>query len=538
MLTLLNKFYKLMDWLIKSIKAIVMKKTILTFTILCCIKAASAQIPDDVLRYSYFPGSGTARNIATGGAMVSLGGDISALYVNPAGLGLYKTKEFVFTPSFNLNNNKFDFRGTSQATSKAVANFGTTGFVLGFNTPHSKWTSQAFSIGINNVANLNNEFTYKGTNNFSSMTEAFAQQLSSSRQSIDQALNNSRFAFGTAPALYLYLVDTFRNSNNVVEVKGLPEFLLKQGIALEQQNTVKTSGAITELALGYATNMDDKVYVGGSLGIPFVNYERVTTYRESDPTGNRTNNFNFFELQDRVKTTGAGVNAKLGIIFKPQEQIRLGLAVHTPTFYNLKDKQSATLRADTEGYNGDKTVESSEFTKDNNAGVSEYLSMTPWKAMVSGSYVFREVNDTRKQRAFLTADIEYVAYPNARFSQSSDAAYDDSKYYSDLKEVVKDYYKGAFNFRVGGELKLHTIMFRLGGAYYGNPYRDKDLKSNIIQATGGLGYRDKGMFIDLSYAHNFLKDVHFPYRLEDKQNTFATQAGSRGNVVLTVGFKL
>jgi hypothetical protein len=34
-----------------------------------------------------------------------------------------------------------------------------------------------------------------------------------------------------------------------------------------------------------------------------------------------------------------------------------------------------------------------------------------------------------------------------------------------------------------------------------------------------------------------VKDVNFPYRLNDKANTFAVQTGSRGNVVATIGFK-
>jgi hypothetical protein len=80
-------------------------------------------------------------------------------------------------------------------------------------------------------------------------------------------------------------------------------------------------------------------------------------------------------------------------------------------------------------------------------------------------------------------------------------------------------------------------MLRLGGAYYGSPYAEKQLKADRIQATGGLGYRNKGYFIDLSYAHTFVKDVNFPYMLNDKANTFATQTGNRGNVALTIGFK-
>jgi hypothetical protein len=80
-------------------------------------------------------------------------------------------------------------------------------------------------------------------------------------------------------------------------------------------------------------------------------------------------------------------------------------------------------------------------------------------------------------------------------------------------------------------------MFRLGGAYYGSPYADDALDASRMLATGGIGYRDHGIFIDLSYAHIMNQDVQFAYRLNDKPNTFATQAGSRGTVMLTFGFK-
>jgi hypothetical protein len=90
---------------------------------------------------------------------------------------------------------------------------------------------------------------------------------------------------------------------------------------------------------------------------------------------------------------------------------------------------------------------------------------------------------------------------------------------------------------LGGELKFNTVMFRLGGAYYSNPYKSSEYKSNIIQGTGGLGYRNRGIFVDLTYVHNIIKDVNFPYRLTDKPNTYAVQKNTRGNVVMTVGFK-
>ena len=80
-------------------------------------------------------------------------------------------------------------------------------------------------------------------------------------------------------------------------------------------------------------------------------------------------------------------------------------------------------------------------------------------------------------------------------------------------------------------------MARLGFAYYTNPYADKALKANRMLLSGGLGYRHKGFFIDLTYVHSFNKDVDFAYRLADKNNTFATVKNQRGNIVASFGVK-
>ena len=81
-------------------------------------------------------------------------------------------------------------------------------------------------------------------------------------------------------------------------------------------------------------------------------------------------------------------------------------------------------------------------------------------------------------------------------------------------------------------------MTRLGFSYYGSPYSDKELKANRMFVSGGLGYRNAGIFIDLTYQHALQKDVNFPYRLSDKANTFAAIKGNGSNVMLTFGFKI
>ena len=82
-------------------------------------------------------------------------------------------------------------------------------------------------------------------------------------------------------------------------------------------------------------------------------------------------------------------------------------------------------------------------------------------------------------------------------------------------------------------------MGRLGFAYYGKPYDDKELKAHKMTVSGGLGYRNKGMFVDLTYVHNLNRDVHFPYRLDaPRANTFAELKEGNGNIILSVGLKL
>ena len=233
-----------------------------------------------------------------------------------------------------------------------------------------------------------------------------------------------------------------------------------------------------------------------------------------------------------------GINAKLGVIMKPVEFVRLGLAVHSPTWYSFEDSYRATMSVNTENYRtnpGTETVSSDVFN-DGQDPVYKYELISPWKFMLSGSYVLREAEDVRQQKGFITADVEYTTYKSNKFRNAED--YDDNGYYDGINATMKDYYKGAFNFRVGGELKFTTIMTRLGFAYYGNPYSDKELKANKMFISGGLGYRNAGIFIDLTYVHGLQKDVNFPYRLPDKANTIANTKGGGGNVMLTFGFKI
>ena len=492
-----------------------------------------SQTPDDALRTAWFTQNGTARNMATAGVMGSLGGDITANHINPAGLGLFKTNELVLSPGFALNNNKFNYRGTDTATNKNNFNYGTSGIILSSsnNNMNRKWTSSAFAISVNQMANYNNHIQFKGFNNFSSFSEQYLEELIKDRADTNAALNN--YIFGSSLAFRTFLIDTIRGAGGAVT--GY-QSLVPISTGVNQMYDAATSGGYHEIALGLAGNLEDKMYVGGSITIPIINYQRELIYSETDATNSLNNEFKSFEYKESFSSKGLGIGAKLGVIYKPQEFWRIGFAFHTPQLMGFTDKISSSIKANTETYAGTRS-ESSNALNNGNPGERKYNMVTPWRAIVSASYVFREISDTRKQRAFISADLEYVNYPGARFSSSDKANTALENYYQIVNDGIKNTYKGNINFKLGGELKLHTIMFRLGGAYYGSPYADESLKANRMLATGGLGYRDHGIFIDLTYGHTFVNDAQFAYRLNDKPNTFAEQTGSRGNIVLTFGFK-
>ena len=517
-----------------------MKQIFIFCIILLSGRQVFSQVPEDAKLYSWYPQTGTARSLAIGGAMGSLGGDISALYVNPAGLGFYRTNEFVISPQFSFNKNAATFINNPKDTGKNAFALGAIGVIFGEGSNKKGKKSSAFSIGITQTANFNNRVYYKGINDYSSFSETFAEEFAKSGISTDELLNTlSPLPYTAAPAYYTYLID-IDTSNGISQVRAAPEQLLDAGGSLQQSFLKETQGGLYELALGGAINTNDKWLFGGTLGIPIVDFTSTTTVTEKDASGNTKNGFQSFSYEDEYRTTGVGFNVKLGAIYRPAEYFRLGLALHTASFIFLKDERTANLNTileDTAGNAENFSVSSLLFTN-NEAGEANYRQFTPWKAIFSASYVFREIENVKKQRGFLTADVEYVNYKGSRFGKSGSKNTGSKQYYSALNDVIKDYYKGAFNFRVGGELKFNTFMTRLGFAYYGNPYADKTYKASRTLLSGGIGYRNKGFFADLTYIHSITKDVNYPYRLEDRSNPYyATQRQKSGMIAATIGWK-
>lgn len=512
-------------------------KRALPFLLTLLTQVAFAQTPEDAIRYSWQSHSGSARIMAVGGVMGSLGGDITAPFVNPAGLGLFKTREFTFSPGFIMNKNNSTYRDSLTTNNKNALTLGPTGVIIGFPDAFKKNKSSAFSIAVNQSANFNNNIKYSALNNYSSFSEQFAEEMAKSNQSIGNILNsNSTLPYTVAPALYTYLIDT-TTVNGVLQIKAAPEYLLDSGKAIMQTMDKQTRGAMYEWGFSFASNIEEKWLLGGTLVIPSLHYNSKTTFTESDPSGDTSNRFSSFTYTDDYTTTGSGIGLKLGAIYRPKEYIRFGLAFHTPTLMMLTETRNTTLTTVLENPLKSFSANSNTFTN-GQPGEYEYAYTTPWKAIVSASYVFREVENVHRQRAFISADVEYVRHSASRYrSANEEPTTEEKKYYKALGAVIKDNYKGTFNFRVGGELKFSVIMIRGGFAYYSNPYKDPAFKASRMLLSGGLGYRNKGFFIDLTYVHQVKKDVELPYRLSDRANTFAGLINRQGNIMATFGIK-
>jgi hypothetical protein len=507
--------------------------------LLLCLRA-SAQLPEDALRASWTTPGGTARSQAIGGAMGSIGGDITAGFINPAGLGVYKTSEIVVSPSLRFLLDKSNYLGSTQnAPYSNRFNMGASGLVLSLGA--NPEGSNTLAIAVNRTADFNSHVTYHGVNAYSSFAEQYAEEFANSGLNINSGIASPALDYGTRMALYTYLIDT-ATIGGVPQVIALPNSSGK----LLQQNDIRSKGGITEIDISLATSQHDIWYFGGSLGIPIVNYTRYQTYSETDLSGNPNNDFASFTYREKYTTSGAGLNAKFGAIYSPSTPWRIGLAIHTPNALVLTDRISASMVTNTENYTSLKQISTSSDSIDQLTGLSprpnaiSYDLYTPWHFLVSGSYIFGSGEaDTKKQKGFITADFEYITTHDPHFTSdnSDDQVPVNDNYYNQVNQAIKETYKGTWSARLGGEIKLDKWMFRAGGAYYSNPYSQSGIKADRLYLSTGLGYRVKAFFADLAYTALVDRNIDVPYRLADKSNSYAALKETGGTLLFTIGMK-
>jgi hypothetical protein len=491
--------------------------------LLLCAAGARAQDERDAARFSFLQPQGTARSIGFGNALGSVGGEFSSLSVNPAGIGIYRSSEITFSPSLTFSGTSAGYLGHADdddGSHFAFSNLGlvTTQVFSGRRAKRSGWTSFSFGLGLTRMADFTRNYSYAGINTTSSgsfIFEADANQY---------GLNDQNISLGDLGyQAYLINLDTAQNTYfSVVNPSS--------AAPVKQLTSVRERGGISELGITLGGSYEDRLMLGATLGIPIVRYERTKTFTENDLS--TTNDyFKDFSYTEELRTRGAGVNLKLGVIVKPSDMFRFGVAVHTPTYLSLTDVQNQSLTANTEQGAGTNSASLLE-------NQYEYQLLTPWRAIVSGTVFLGKYG-------FFTADYEFVDYSSARFG--FDPA--DKDYESAVNDVIRHSLGGASNVRTGLELRFDNFQLRGGFGYYGNPYKNNTADgSERLDFSGGFGFRFPRAFVDLGFVHHVYKNSEQPYYLSGTDDPASLYYGlmvptadlktGSNTAVLTVGFKL
>src|ERR1700722_20659589 len=95
-----------------------------------------AQNADDALRYSQLTFGGTARYMAMGGAFSAVGGDMSTLTVNPAGVAVFTKNQLAFSPGFSYQSTSSMYNGQTNIANQSAGNIQNAGLVFAWKNSH------------------------------------------------------------------------------------------------------------------------------------------------------------------------------------------------------------------------------------------------------------------------------------------------------------------------------------------------------------------------------------------------------------------
>ncbi len=470
--------------------------------------SASAQNAIDASKYAQSNPLATARSVGFGGALGSVGGDMGSLSVNPAGLGVYRSSEFIFTPGLRFSGTNSSYNSTEMNDNGTRFGLNSLGFVYTSavndkDYDRADWKAISFGLGLNRSAEYSRNYNYGGKNYTSSASQYFEG-------------------------------DAFKYPNSTTADPGTPAYLGYQSYLLsnlyttyvpynrgiQQLKTVNEKGGATDLNLSLGGNYQDKLMLGATLGFNFLNHKVNSTMSEETFTMNEVDSFDHFNYTENFKTIGTGVNLKLGAIYKFNDNFRAGLAIHTPTAYGLTETSDNNINVSSLKY-GNNTVSTSP-------NEYNYNFYTPFKAVVSATAILGKLG-------FISADYEFVGYSGMRYKL------DDLNYQNTLNSLIQNLYQSNSNVRVGAEIRLDDFRLRAGYGYYGSPFKNKLYQGDRQDISFGMGYRFGNTFVDLAVINSSYKTYEQPYVLDGAlgyvQPNMASINNSLTSGLLTIGWK-
>lgn len=468
----------------------------------------SAQYVDQALLFSQQSYGTTARSKAMGGAFGAIGGDFSSLSINPAGIGIYRTSEWSISPTA-VYLNKTQTSGGSNVTDDTKYNFNlkNIGYISTYNfTDAGSLTSFNFGFGLNRLNNFNQNSLFRNNGSKHSYTDYLVQETNGiDYKAIKATEKYDPFSSGLPwKSILGYnngIIERYRVSNDSL-ANNLYQSILEEGQLVNQNYSEERKGYIYEYLFSGGVNISHILYLGATVSMQDLLYQYTVKYSENWGDNN-------FEYIDYLRTSGLGFNLKIGAILRPVPQLRLGVAYHTPTFYNMEEDYRSSMNSyfakDKEPY----------FNMDSPKGEYSYKMETPARIIASAAFQLGK-------RAMLSADYEYVDYSSIKLRKGADGYG-----FKNENDDITSIYRSTNIFRFGAEFRaFKDISLRGGYELYGNPYRSvlniegKDIPqpnadfSNVVY-TGGIGFRFQNGSFDIAYSRAERRNYSFIYQLDN-----------------------
>lgn len=494
-----------------------MKKIIFTILLGLLIIKGNAQSDIDALRYSNTPTLGTtARSIGLGGAVGALGADVSAVVVNPAGLAQFKTSQFSLSFGTSTNRNKASYGESGDKTSfmfngdiPNVSLVFTNRRMQRGNPAKKGWVNSNFMLSYNRTANFNRKLSYQTNSPVNSLTDyvaAYSRGLNATELDANDEQLAEGFYFFENMFWYTFLIDSVRNGTYTSTYDKV------NGIA-SQKGNVATRGGSGEFNIAYAANYEHKVYFGGSVNIHNVNFTETNTFTEVNEA-QMVGGWDTYSFTRNLETSGYGFSGRLGVIFRPNNNVRLGATLQTPTRLILSDEYSDALfvtRSD--GTTDDLKTIDKEFS---------YDVVTPARYSLQGAYIFGK-------KGLITAELESINYSTMNLSTDNDD-------FEETNFSIADRYMTAANVKVGAEYVMNSFRLRSGFASVGNPLVEGGGKSRKI-ISAGFGMQEKAWAFDFAFSREVQTDEYVPYQINGATSPVVKNSFRSSRLMLTLSTK-
>ena len=449
----------------------------------------------------------SARSAAMSGAFTSLGADISSMSINPAGLGMYRSTEFTLSPAVLSSKMNSSYGAPYQQgdINRTRFSLNNVGFTLNLYQGSGAITSATFGFSYNRLADFNSQSRIGFGGESFSISDVFAQQMRginySQLQSDSYPYDNYDIypnEWGGVLAYQTYLIDTLAGSNNLYG-----SGVLGDGVTVNPYLRSIRQGRIGEYDISGGINIKNKLYLGLTIGIQDIYYQERLEYDES--YNNNPLDLNYMLYDQSLIMSGTGVNFKFGAIYRPIPALRIGLAVHTPTFVSVTRTYNASMNTNLQEATG--AVNISAYTNDL---VFDYNFNTPTRLLTGISYTFGTT-------AIISADYERAWYNGMRL-RKADASLRDL-----FKQDAKNLFRATNNVRIGLEIKpTQRFALRAGYGYYDTGVNKTLEKEGIMfngpvaldsyNISGGLGYRFTPS-VSLDFAYVYMRTNYSNYDL-------------------------